>query len=66
MEPITLCGLIIVMIGLWVEFEPALKAVINRICNSKLCKVVVSNSTVQKPVYGRRMPLCVAKGIGCS
>jgi hypothetical protein len=63
MEPITLCGLVIVMFGLWVEFEPAVKAFANMICKSKFITDIVSNSKVQKPVYGQRMPICVAKGI---
>jgi hypothetical protein len=63
MEPITLCGLIIVMFGLWVEFEPAVRAVVRVICKSKLFTEVISHSTVKRPVYVRRMPICVAKGI---
>ena len=61
MEPITLCGLVIVALGLWVEFEPAVMAVIKWICKSRIIKAIISQSTVQKPVYIRRMPICVAK-----
>jgi hypothetical protein len=61
MEPITLCGLVIVMFGLYVEFETAAKAVVTAICKSTLCAYADSNSTVRKPVYGKRRPLCVAK-----
>jgi hypothetical protein len=64
MEPITLCGLVIVVFGLWVEFEPAIKSFVKMICKSKFFTDVLSNSEVQRPVYGRRMPICVAKGIG--
>ncbi len=64
MEPITLCGLVIVMFGLWVEFEPTVKTVVKMIRNSKLFKALYSNSDVQLPVYGRRAPICVAKGVG--
>jgi hypothetical protein len=52
MEPITLCGLLIVMFGLWVEFEPAIKAFANKICKSKLFMEFVSESEVRKPDYG--------------
>ena len=62
MEPITLCGLIIVMFGLWVEFEPAVRSVVKMIRRCRLFKEVVSNSTVQKPVYVSKMPICLAKG----
>ncbi|NTV50976.1 MAG: hypothetical protein HGB32_15860 [Geobacteraceae bacterium] len=61
MEPITLCGAIILAFGLWVEFEPKLRVVLRVICNSKLFKEVISQSTVQRPVYVKRMPLCFAK-----
>lgn len=30
MEPITLCGLAIVMFGFWLEFGPVLKAVVKK------------------------------------
>jgi hypothetical protein len=61
MEPITLCGLVIVMSGLWVEFEPAVRTVVKMICRCRLFKEVVSNSTVQRPVYVSKMPICLAK-----
>jgi len=61
MEPITLCGLIIVMFGFWVEFEPALRSITNTIYKSSVFSGVISNSTVQKPVYVSRMPICLAK-----
>ena len=61
MEPITLCGAVIVMFGLWVEFEPAVRTVVKVICKSKFFTEIISQSTVQKPVYVRRMPICLAK-----
>jgi hypothetical protein len=62
MEPITLCGLVIVMFGLWVELEPAVRAVGKLICKSKFIKNGISNWTCrQKPVYVSRMPICLAK-----
>ena len=64
MEPITLCGLVIVMFGLWVEFEADFKTVGRVIHKFKLFTGAVSNSEAQKPVYVRRMPICLAKGAG--
>ena len=61
MEPITLCGLIIVMFGLWVEFEPAVRTVVKMICRCRLFKEVVSSPKVQRPAYVSKMPICLAK-----
>ncbi len=61
MEPITLCGAVIVMFGLWVEFEPALRAVTRTICKSRFIAEIISQSTIERPTYVRRMPICVAK-----
>ena len=61
MEPITLCGAVIVMFGLWVEFEPALRTVTRAIGKNKLFAAIFSQSPVQRPVYVRRMPICLAK-----
>jgi hypothetical protein len=36
MEPITLCGLVIVMFGVWVEFESTVMAVVRAIANSRI------------------------------
>jgi hypothetical protein len=63
METITLCGAGIVIFGLWVEFEPALRAVVRVICRNKSFTDIISSSTVQRPVYVRRMPICVAKTV---
>ena len=61
MEPITLCGAVIVIFGLWIEFEPAVKAVVRVIRKSKLFISIISQSAVQRPVYVNRMPICFAK-----
>lgn len=61
MEPITLCGAVIVMFGLWVEFEPSLKKVARFILNSRLFKEFSAHSRAQRPVYGGRLPICLAK-----
>jgi hypothetical protein len=60
MEPITLCGLVIVALGLWVEFEPAVMAVVKMIYKSRFFTSRISQSTAQKHVYVR-MPICLAK-----
>ena len=61
MEPTTLCGLVILIFGMWVEFEPALRAVKRTICKSALFAGLIPQSTAQRPVYVRRMPICLAK-----
>ena len=61
MEPITLCGLVIVAFGLWVEIEPAVMAIVKKISKSKFITEVISTPAVQRPVYVRRMPICLAK-----
>ena len=61
MEPITLCGLVIVMFGLWVEFEPGLKSIARAVYKCKFFAEIISPSTVQRPAYLRKMPICAAK-----
>lgn len=61
MEPITLCGAAIVAFGLWVECEPKMKVVIKWISRSTFFSELISQPTLQRPVYVRRMPICLAK-----
>jgi len=61
MEPITLCGAVIVLFGLWVEFEPKLRTIARTICNSRFYKVMNSKTTARRPAYVRSMPICLAK-----
>jgi hypothetical protein len=61
MEPITLCGLVIVIFGLWVEFEPAVKAVVRLIGNSRIYKGAFSQSSGHVPSHAGRVPICFAK-----
>ena len=61
MELITLCGSVIVVFGLWVELEPAVKAVVKMIRNSRFTKDDFTNAAVQPPLYMGRMPICLAK-----
>lgn len=62
MEPITLCGLVIVCFGLWVEFEPVVNRVRKTVCGNRFFKELRFGATAQKTVYLRRMPICLAKG----
>lgn len=61
MEPITLCGAVILMFGLWVEFEPEVRAVVRVVCKCKFFPEIISQATVRKPAYVKRMPICLAK-----
>jgi len=61
MEPITLCGLVIVAFGLWVEFEPKVRVVGRVICKSRIYKEVFSQSPVHVPTQVGKMPICFAK-----
>lgn len=61
MEPITLCGAVIVLFGLWVEYEAKVMAVVKAICNSRFYTETISQSVPQRPVYTRKIPVCLAK-----
>lgn len=61
MELITLCGLVIVVFGLWVEFELAVKAIVKMIRSSRFFKDAFTNKEVQHPVSMSRLPICLAK-----
>lgn len=63
MEAITLCGLIIVVFGLWEEFGFAIWAIIRFISKCKFMAIFFSNSSVHRPEYLQRMPLCVARSL---
>jgi len=56
MEPITLCGLVIVIFGLWEEFAPSVRRAVKVIHSSRFYQSVISQATAQKPVYVTRMP----------
>ena len=52
MEPITLCGLVIVAFGFWIELEPAIMMAFVKISSkNKGFKTIITPPTVQKPVY---------------
>jgi hypothetical protein len=61
MEPITLCGAVIVLFGLWVEFEPRVVAVVRWISEIKFFAEIFPQSTARRPVYVRKLPICLAK-----
>ena len=48
MEPITLCGLMIVMLGAWIECEDLVRAVKQAVCRSSL--------------FRRMAEICAAEG----
>lgn len=49
MEPITLCGAVIVTFGLWIEFEIPGKRVLRAVCN---CKIVAGIMALSKTGSG--------------
>lgn len=53
MEPITLCGAVILAFGLWVEIEPMVRLVIKTVRNSRFLAVVPRQST-RRPVYVKK------------
>jgi hypothetical protein len=55
MEPITICGAVIVAVGLWEELEPFIMKVARVISNSSIMSAVTSSTPVQKPVYVKHM-----------
>lgn len=60
MEPITLCGAVILLFGLWVEFESSMRAVVKKVCNIRFIAEGLAQPPVETPVYVR-MPICLAK-----
>lgn len=55
MEPITLCGAVIVAVGLWVEFESIIMKAARAITSSSIIKTITSATTVEKPLYVKYM-----------
>jgi len=55
MEPITLCGLAIVLFGLWIECEVIAKALTLSVRRSKILKGIIASATSkQKPANVNR------------
>jgi len=55
MEAITLCGAIILVFGIWLEFETAIMRVTRAILNSKIITGMRAPSTVRRPNYVKYM-----------
>lgn len=55
MEPITLCGAVILAVGLWVEFESTIMKVARAISGSSIMTAMMSSPTAQKPLYVKYM-----------
>ena len=50
MEPITLCGVVIVVFGLWVEFEAVIMKGVRAISGSVIVTALLSSIKEQRPV----------------
>lgn len=51
MEPITVCGAVILAFGLWIEFEPIIMKITKAIFNCKIITALTSSPPEQKPLY---------------
>lgn len=51
MEPITLCGAVILAVGLWVEFESIIMKVVKAFSNSSIMTAIKSTPPKQRPLY---------------
>lgn len=61
MEPITLCGLVIVMFGFWVELEPAIMRAVRRVRSCRLFTAIMTQPTEPVRAYTSKMPICLAR-----
>ena len=50
MEPIILCGAVIVAFGLWIEFESIVRILVRAVCKSKILVRIMSLVSEQRPV----------------
>lgn len=50
MEPITLCGVVIVAFGLWMEFEAVIMKGVRTICGSPIMTTLLSSMQESRPV----------------
>ena len=50
MEPITLCGAVIVAFGLWIEFESRLRILARAVSKSKMSARIMSLGSEQRTV----------------
>ncbi len=61
MEPITLCGALIVIFGLWVEFESKIMMALRWVGKSTIFTDIIAPVNLRRPVCVRKMPICFAK-----
>jgi len=55
MEPITLCGIVIMAFGLWIECESLVKRFARTFCRSNLLKGIIAMATAErKPIFVNR------------
>jgi hypothetical protein len=55
MEPITLCGIVIVVFGLWIEWESPVKRFARSFCPGNLLKgIIATAAAARKPVFSHR------------
>jgi hypothetical protein len=66
MEPITLCGAVIVLVGLWVEFEAIIMKVARAISRSSIMRALLSSAKEQRPVATLSPIGCRRTGNGLS
>ena len=50
MEPITLCGAVILAVGLWVEFETIIMKVARAISTSTIMSAITASTIEQRPL----------------
>ena len=55
MEPITLCGAVILAVGLWVEFESIIMKAARAISNSNIMTAIMSSPAKQRSLYVKYM-----------
>ena len=55
MEAITLCGAVILVFGLWMEFEPVMQRVVNTLLTSKIVTGIIPPSVEQRPTCVKYM-----------
>lgn len=55
MEPITLCGAVILAVGLWMEFESIIMKAARAISNSNIMTALTSSPAEQRPLYVKYM-----------
>lgn len=52
MEPIVLFGVLILVFGLWLEFEPVIQRIGTLICSNTIVTRLAASLAEQRPSYG--------------